>query len=243
MSPRLLDRTALAGAVLALLVAGCTTAAGTLAPSASAPPSLVGVGPSAAASATPAPQSSGSGSDGRASPATNPSGATPPTEHSAAPSTEATPVPNQEPFQLSSPAFTDQTAIPVANTCKGRDVSPELDWSSVPAGTAALVLFVDDPDGRDWVHWSVLDLPPATMQLAEALAPDAAGIQQGRNDFGNVGYGGPCPPSGTHHYRFRLYALAAPLGLAGHPDGAAVRAALARARVLGLATLIGTVKA
>jgi len=152
-------------------------------------------------------------------------------------------VPNQEPFQLSSPAFTDQTAIPVANTCKGRDISPELDWSSVPAGTAALVLFVDDPDGRDWVHWSVLDLPPATMQLPEALAPDAAGIQQGRNDFGNVGYGGPCPPSGTHHYRFRLYALAAPLGLAGHPDGTAVRAALARARVLGRATLTGTFKA
>ena len=152
-------------------------------------------------------------------------------------------MPNQEPFQLSSPAFTDQTAIPVANTCKGRNVSPELDWSSVPAGTAALVLFVDDPDGRDWVHWSVLDLPPVTMQLPEALAPDAARIQQGRNDFGNVGYGGPCPPSGTHHYRFRLYALAAPLGLSGHPDGTAVRAALARARVLGRATLTGTVRA
>ena len=243
MSPRLLDRTALAGAVLALLVAGCTTAAGTPAPSASAPPSLIAVGPSAAASASPAPLASGSGSDGPASPATNPSGATPPSAPPAAPSTEATPVPNQEPFQLSSPAFTDQTAIPVANTCKGRNVSPELDWSSVPAGTAALVLFVDDPDGRDWVHWSVLDLPPATMQLPEALAPDAAGIQQGRNDFGNVGYGGPCPPSGTHHYRFRLYALAAPLGLAGHPDGTAVRAALARARVLGRATLTGTVKA
>ena len=150
---------------------------------------------------------------------------------------------NQEPFQLSSPAFNDQTAIPVAHTCKGRDVSPELDWSSAPAGTTALVLFVDDPDGRDWVHWAVLDLAPSTTQLAEALRPDAPGVQQGRNDFGNVGYGGPCPPSGTHHYRFRLYALAAPLGLPGHPDGAAVRAALARATVLGTAMLTGTVKA
>jgi Raf kinase inhibitor-like YbhB/YbcL family protein len=131
----------------------------------------------------------------------------------------------------------------VANTCKGRDVSPEMDWSSVPAGTAALVLFVDDPDGRDWVHWSVLDLPPTTMQLPDALAPDAPGIQQGRNDFGKVGYGGPCPPSGTHHYRFRLYALAEPLGLSGHPDGTTVRAALARARVLGRATLTGTFQA
>jgi Raf kinase inhibitor-like YbhB/YbcL family protein len=226
MSPPLLDRPALAGVVLALIVVGCTSPAGTPASSASVQPSLVAVG-----------------SRGAASPATSPSGATQPSEPSASPSTEATPVPNQEPFQLSSPAFTDQTAIPVANTCKGRDVSPELDWSSVPAGTAALVLFVDDPDGRDWVHWSVLDLPPATMQLPEGLTPDAAGIQQGRNDFGNVGYGGPCPPSGTHHYRFRLYALASPLGLAGHPDGSAVRAALGRARVLGIATLTGTFKA
>jgi Raf kinase inhibitor-like YbhB/YbcL family protein len=152
-------------------------------------------------------------------------------------------VPNTEPFQLFSPAFADQTAIPVDLTCKGRDVSPELDWSGAPAGAAALVLFVDDPDGRDWVHWSVLDLPPTATQLPAELAPDAAGIQQGRNDFGKVGYGGPCPPSGTHHYRFRLFALAEPLGLSGHPDGAAVRAALARARVLARATLIGTFKA
>jgi len=228
MSSPLVDRLPFAAALLTFVVAACSSATGTPAPSAAAPPSLA-AGPSATASA----------SIGSASPTVHPTGAAP----TPAPSTQATTVPNQEPFQLSSPAFTDQTAIPVGNTCKGRNVSPEMDWSSVPAGTAALVLFVDDPDGRDWVHWSVLDLPPATTQLPEALPSDAAGIQQGRNDFGNVGYGGPCPPSGTHHYRFRLYALAGPLGLSGHPDGAAVRAALARATVLGRATLTGTVKA
>lgn len=232
MSLRLMDRLLLAAAVLSL-VAGCATVAGTPAASADVPSGLVGAGPSSAPSASIEP----------ASPAVAPSSAAATPSPTTAPTTEATPVPNPEPFQLSSPAFTDQTAIPVANTCKGRNVSPEMDWSSVPTRTAALVLFVDDPDGRDWVHWSVLDLPPATMQLPEALPTEAAGIQQGRNDFGNVGYGGPCPPSGTHHYRFRLYALAAPLGLSGHPDGAAVRATLARATVLGRATLTGTVKA
>jgi hypothetical protein len=242
MSSRLTDRVPLAAAVLALLVAACTTATGTPAPSTAAPSSLA-AGPSSGASASPAPSGPGSGSVGSAPPTLEPSGAEATPLITTAPSTEATPVPNPEPFQLSTPAFTDQTPIPVANTCKGSNVSPEMDWSSVPAGTAALVLFVDDPDGRDWVHWSVLDLPPTTMQLPDALAPDAPGIRQGRNDFGKVGYGGPCPPSGTHHYRFRLYALAAPLGLSGHPDGTAVRAALARARVLGRATLTATFQA
>ena len=69
------------------------------------------------------------------------------------------------------------------------------------------------------------------------MRPSAAAPQQGRNDFGKVGWGGPCPPSGTHHYRFTLTALAAPLGLPDHPTGADVRAALARARVVGKATL------
>lgn len=118
-------------------------------------------------------------------------------------------------------------------------MSPPLAWSGVPAGTAALVLFVDDPDGRDWVHWTVLDIPPATTSLPEGVAPSGP-PQQGRNDFGNVGYGGPCPPSGIHHYRFTVYAVAARLGLPGTPDGRAVRSALASADVLGKTTLVGT---
>jgi Raf kinase inhibitor-like YbhB/YbcL family protein len=144
------------------------------------------------------------------------------------------------PFSITSTAFSDGGPIPVESTCRGQDVSPELAWLGVPEGTGALVLFVDDPDGRDWVHWSVLDLPGADGGLAAGIAPRADPPQQGTNDFGRVGYGGPCPPSGTHHYRFTLYALAAPLGLPGHPDGRAVRAALGRASVLATARLTGT---
>jgi Raf kinase inhibitor-like YbhB/YbcL family protein len=144
---------------------------------------------------------------------------------------------------LTSPAFADGGAIPAEFTCRGANVSPALAWHGVPTGTAALVLFVDDPDGRDWVHWSVLDLPAVDGQLPRGVGPSADPPQQGRNDFGKVGYGGPCPPSGNHHYRFTLYALAAPLGLAGHPDGAAVRRSLAGAKVLARVTLTGTFRA
>ncbi len=151
--------------------------------------------------------------------------------------------PNPAPFTLTSPAFADGAPIPAEHSCRGADVSPALVWRGVPAGTSALVLFVDDPDGGDWVHWSVLDLPGVDGELPRGVAPSTEPPQQGRNDFRRIGYGGPCPPSGNHHYRFTLHALAAPLGLAGHPDGSAVRAALARATILGKVTLVGTFKA
>jgi hypothetical protein len=144
---------------------------------------------------------------------------------------------------LASPAFANDGPIPREYTCRGADVSPALTWQGVPEGTAALVLFVDAPDGRDWVHWSVLDLGAVAGGLPRGVEPTANPPQQGRNDFGRVGYGGPCPPSGTHRYRFTLYALATPLGLAGHPDGAAVRRALRGATVLAQTTLVGTFRA
>jgi Raf kinase inhibitor-like YbhB/YbcL family protein len=146
------------------------------------------------------------------------------------------------PFTLSSPAFAAGGAIPRELTCDGAGGSPALTWSGAPAGTAAFVLFVDDPDARDFVHWIVLDVPGGDSGLPKGVDPRAATPQQGTNDFGTPGWGGPCPPSGTHHYRFTLTALGAPLGLDGHPGGAAVRAALraARASVLGTAALEGT---
>jgi Raf kinase inhibitor-like YbhB/YbcL family protein len=145
-----------------------------------------------------------------------------------------------QPMALISPAFDEGQPIPQEYTCHGSDVSPGLKWSGVPAGVGALVLLVDDPDGRDWVHWSVLDLPGNDGELPKSVDPNSDRPQQGQNDFHKPGYGGPCPPSGTHHYRFTLYALAAPVGLPGHPDGAAVRKALAAATVVDKVTLTGT---
>jgi len=163
------------------------------------------------------------------------------TEPSPSPSEEAAVSPSSNPLTLESSAFDAGKPIPAEYTCHGADRSPPLAWTGVPADAAALVLFVDDPDGGDWVHWSVLDLDPATSSLPAGVP--AARPQQGTNDFGRVGYGGPCPPSGTHRYRFTLSALAAPLGLAGHPDGAAVRSALEKAHVLDRVTLVGTFRA
>jgi Raf kinase inhibitor-like YbhB/YbcL family protein len=130
---------------------------------------------------------------------------------------------------------------PARDSCRG-ETSPALAWQGA-GGDRGLVLFVDDPDGGNWVHWTVLDLPGADGGLPRGVPPVAEAPQQGRNDFRKPGYGGPCPPSGNHHYRFTLHALAAPLDLTGHPDGRTVRAALAKATVLGTATLVGTFRA
>jgi Raf kinase inhibitor-like YbhB/YbcL family protein len=188
------------------------------------------------ASATPSIESASSRPQSSAVPST----ASPATTETAVPSVPPTASPTSEALTVTSAAFEADGPIPAEYTCRGADRSPELDWSGVPAGTTALVLFVDDPDGRDWVHWSVLDLPPSTTGLPAGVKPSDTSILQGTNDFGRVGYGGPCPPSGTHHYRFTLYALAAPLGLTGHPKGGAIRSALASAQVLGSDTLVGT---
>lgn len=144
------------------------------------------------------------------------------------------------PFGLTSAAFDEGSSIPREFTCDGADVSPPLSWTGVPEGTGALVLVVDDPDARGFVHWIVLDLPAADGDLQRGVAPTAASPQQGRNDFGRAGWGGPCPPSGTHHYRFTLTAVAAPLGLADGPSGDAVAAAQAASTVVAQVTLTGT---
>jgi Raf kinase inhibitor-like YbhB/YbcL family protein len=142
---------------------------------------------------------------------------------------------------LTSSAFKDGGAIPRDATCDGADRSPALAWTGAPAGTAAFVLVVDDPDAAGFVHWLVVDLPGGSAGSLPAAVPSGASSpQQGRNDFGRTGWGGPCPPSGAHHYRFVLTALAEPLALAGHPDKTAVREALRGANVLGQATLNGT---
>lgn len=127
-------------------------------------------------------------------------------------------------LQLTSTAFEDGQSMPSVYTCDSQNISPPLRWTAPPSGTKSFVLIVDDPDaptGR-WVHWIVYDLPPTTRQLPEALPPTLQfpdGTRQGTTDFGRAGYGGPCPPSGTHRYVFTLYAVDTKLSL---PAGATV---------------------
>lgn len=122
------------------------------------------------------------------------------------------------PIALESAAFAAGTSIPSRYTCDGEELSPAVQWEAVPDNTQTLILVVDDPDapGQAFVHWLVYNLPPATRELSEALPkePDLAlGGVQAKNDFGKHGYGGPCPPSGTHRYVFRLFALDTTLNL------------------------------
>lgn len=115
-------------------------------------------------------------------------------------------------FMLVSSAFANGDSIPVLFTCDGDDVSPPLVFAGVPEGTLSLALICDDPDapGGTWTHWVLFNIPAATESLPSAVPADARlsdGSLQGLNSWGRTGYGGPCPPSGTHRYSFRVYAL------------------------------------
>jgi Raf kinase inhibitor-like YbhB/YbcL family protein len=144
-----------------------------------------------------------------------------------------------QPFVLSSAAFAAGAAIPRRYSCDGPDVSPPLAWTGAPTATAAFLLVVDDPDAKGFIHWVVADLPADTTSLGEGASGHLAPAVEGRNGFGKVGWGGPCPPSGTHHYRFTLTALSAPLGLAAGMTAAQARAA-AKGKTLGETILTGT---
>jgi Raf kinase inhibitor-like YbhB/YbcL family protein len=121
-------------------------------------------------------------------------------------------------LSVESSAFAQNQGIPSKFTCDGLNVSPPLVWKNVPEGTKSIVLISDDPDAPAgvWVHWVCYDIPPTESSLPEGVPPAdslPAGGKQGMNDFRNIGYGGPCPPSGTHRYFFKLYALDRMLGL------------------------------
>jgi Raf kinase inhibitor-like YbhB/YbcL family protein len=140
---------------------------------------------------------------------------------------------------LTSPSFGEGGAIPERHTCDGSDVSPALSWQGAPAQTVAFALVMDDPDARGWVHWVMYDIPGGTSgSLPEGVRPDER-PPQGMTSFGRTGWGGPCPPSGTHRYVFTLYALSGPIGLGGSPTAAQVREAAAPL-TLATATLVGT---
>jgi Raf kinase inhibitor-like YbhB/YbcL family protein len=119
-------------------------------------------------------------------------------------------------MDLTSPDFQHEKLIPSQFTCDGEDVNPNLDIVGVPAEAESLVLIVDDPDanptesvGREspgaWIHWLLWNINPATDRIVSSALPP--GVVQGKTSFETSGYGGPCPPTGTHRYFFKLYAL------------------------------------
>jgi Raf kinase inhibitor-like YbhB/YbcL family protein len=115
-------------------------------------------------------------------------------------------------IKIESSAFKDGEMIPSKYTCDGENISPQLKWSNFPAETKCFALICDDPDAPigDWVHWIMFNIPPNVVELKENV-PDEKTLPNkaihGMNDFRKFGYGGPCPPSGTHRYYFKIYAL------------------------------------
>jgi Raf kinase inhibitor-like YbhB/YbcL family protein len=153
-------------------------------------------------------------------------------------------------FELSSPAFRHLDSIPALFTCEGKNISPLLKWKNLPEGTKSLVLIVDDPDAPDpaapkitWVHWVLYNIPPEITGLAEEAGNRRAeaGMLEGLSSWNRGGYGGPCPPIGTHRYFHKLYALDIALPDMLSPLKADVEAAM-KGHILGEAVLIGTYK-
>ena len=117
-------------------------------------------------------------------------------------------------LELTSDAFMNGQSIPAKYSCTGKNISPALTWNEPPAGTQSFALIMDDPDapGGTWVHWVLFNIPASTRDLPEDLPVtgkdvDPNALYAGKNSWGDTGYGGPCPPSGTHRYYFKLHAL------------------------------------
>jgi Raf kinase inhibitor-like YbhB/YbcL family protein len=149
-------------------------------------------------------------------------------------------------MKLTSPAFTEGGMIPKKYTCDGDDFSPPLAWSNAPAGARAYALICDDPDAPagTWVHWVAFNLPPASGGLPAGIKAEKqlpGGGIHGTNSWRRAGYGGPCPPSGTHRYFFKLYALDTTLSLDGSATAKDVQAAV-QGHVLAQAQLMGRYK-
>jgi Raf kinase inhibitor-like YbhB/YbcL family protein len=141
-------------------------------------------------------------------------------------------------LSVSSPVFSNGSAIPAKYTCDGDGKSPPLAWSNLPTGTQSLAVVVDDPDAPHgtFVHWVVFDVPPGTTALPEGALP--AGAEQGKNGKGKLGWTPPCPPSGTHHYRFMVFALQSPLTLSQPTEEDLIRAM--SGHILAQGEIVGT---
>lgn len=140
---------------------------------------------------------------------------------------------------ITSSAFARNGAIPARYTCDGADMNPPLAISGTPAGTKSLALIMDDPDAPagTWVHWVVWNIPPETREIGERSVP--AGAVQGINSWSRAGYGGPCPPSGTHRYFFKFHALDTVLDLKPSAGKADLERAMA-GHILAKGELMGT---
>lgn len=141
-------------------------------------------------------------------------------------------------MNLSSPAFSANSPIPARYTCDGENISPSLAISEIPSGAKSLALTMTDPDAPagTWTHWLLFNLPPTTTVLPENT--QGLGVS-GTNSFGDQGYGGPCPPSGTHRYVFTLYALDSELSVTAGVDAHAALSALNN-HILDNTELVGT---
>jgi Raf kinase inhibitor-like YbhB/YbcL family protein len=146
-------------------------------------------------------------------------------------------------MSLISPAFTAGLPIPSDYSCKGRDISPALSWTEPPANTQSFALIMDDPDAPigTWVHWVIYNISAAARELPEAVPTDPQlvdGSQQGTTSARSTGYHGPCPPSGTHRYFFKLYALDTVLSLESADKEKLLQAM--EGHILAQADLMGT---
>jgi Raf kinase inhibitor-like YbhB/YbcL family protein len=141
-------------------------------------------------------------------------------------------------MKLISPDVRNKKIIPRKFTCDGEDINPRLVIEDVPRGTKSLALIVDDPDSpmKTWVHWVVYDIPPVSR-----IDEDSIPGTQGMNDFEKMGYGGPCPRTGTHHYCFKLYALDTRLALKEGANKRKLEQAM-QGHILDKADLVGLYK-
>src|SRR5664280_193984 len=149
-------------------------------------------------------------------------------------------------MQITSSAFTEGNMIPAKYTCDGQDISPPLEWKDIPADTKSFSLISDDPDTSmgTWVHWVAFNIPSGIAKLDENVKPEKEfknSMMQGNNDWPKIGYGGPCPPSGTHRYYFKLYALDTILPLKPRASKSQLLNAM-RGHVLAEAQLMGKYK-
>lgn len=143
---------------------------------------------------------------------------------------------------LKSSAFQEGGVIPESYTCKGDNLSPPLSWENPPDKTQAYVLIINDPDAPagNWDHWIVFNIPGNIKELPQEVDITKAGYKLAKNSWGQATYGGPCPPSGTHHYYFTLYALSSFLPLEERASKKDVEKAM-EGKVLDRTTLMGTV--